>query len=304
MENLLKLQSEFSALGLHAKFNEPMSLHTTIRCGGNALIYIEPDNFEKLKKAVKILKEYAVEFVIIGNGSNILFKDGGYNGAVICLNSKYSEHRIFNDRLYADCGMPLKKISNVLKGNGLTGFEFADAIPAVLGGAVYMNAGAYGSSFSDIVESVLVYDYELNDCKLKNKNECGFSYRHSIFQQNNEIILGAVLKLKKGEKEEISRKITEYNALRKKTQPVDYPSMGSVFKRGKDYFPAKLIEDCGLKGLNIGGAEVSTLHSGFIINKGSASAENILNLIDTIKLKVYNVYKVELIEEIKVLGED
>lgn len=300
---LLQLQSELSALDVIYKFDEPMCLHSTIRCGGSALIYVEPQNFEKLQGTVEILKKFNLKFIILGNGSNTLFKDAGFNGAVVCLNFKYGEHRIFSERIYADCGISLKKLSDISRENGLSGFEAFNSIPAVLGGAVYMNAGAYGSSFNDIVESVLVYDYKLNDCKIRGSNECGFSYRHSIFQQNNEIILGAVLKLKKADKEEISKKINEFVNKRKQTQPINYPSLGSVFKRGSDYFPAKLIEDCGLKGFYIGGAEVSKLHSGFIINKGTATAENVLSLIDTIKVKVYNVYKVELIEEIMIVGD-
>lgn len=300
---MLKIQSELLALNIQAiKFDESMSMHTTIRCGGSAKLYFEPQNFEQLKNSIGVLKKYGIKFVIIGNGSNTLFKDEGYNGAVICLN-RYSNYEFFGDKIFVSCGMPLKKVSGILSDAGLSGFEFATHIPAFIGGAVYMNAGCFDSSFSDITENVFSYDLSLSNCKLRNKNECGFSYRDSVFQENEEIILGATLKLKQGVKEEINKKIKEFLNLRKKTQPVNYPSMGSVFRRGKDYFPAKLIEDCGLKGLNIGGAEVSKLHSGFIINKGSATAKNIISLIDTVKLKVYNIYKIELVEEIKIIGD-
>lgn len=296
----LKIQSELLACGLAAKFDEPMSTHTTIRCGGNAKIYIEPQNFTELKNCIDVLNKNSIKFIIIGNGSNILFKDEGYSGAVICLN-KYASYKFFAKKIYADCGMHLKKLSDILLESSLSGFEFAASIPATLGGAIYMNAGCFDSSMDKVVDSVLTYD--LKECKLKNNSECGFSYRHSVFQENNEIILGAVLKLNYGDKEEILKKIKDLQKIRKETQPVNFPSSGSVFKRGKDYFPAKLIESCGLKGFSIGGAEVSKLHSGFIINKGSATAKNILSLIDTIKLKVYNIHKIELIEEIKIIGD-
>ena len=300
---MLKIKSEFLKAGIEIKIAEPMSRHSTIKCGGNAKLYYEPKDLEQLGIGINILKNNNIKFMILGNGSNTLFKDDGFNGAVICINPSFFDVEFFDNKIYVPSGMLLKNVYNALYERGLSGFEFAAHIPATIGGAVYINAGCFDSSFQDIVESVLTYDYKIDDCKFKNNAECGFSYRHSDFQTTKEIILGAVLKLKPDDKENIKRKADKYFAVRKNTQPINYPSLGSVFKRGKDYFPAKLIEECKLKGLNIGGAEVSKLHSGFIVNKGCHESKNILTLIDTIKAKVYNVYKIELIEEIEIIGD-
>jgi UDP-N-acetylmuramate dehydrogenase len=199
-------------------------------------------------------------------------------------------------------GIKLKRISDLLLNACLSGFEFAAHIPACLGGAVCMNAGCFGNSMSDIIESVLSYDYILDKVKFRKNSECGFNYRNSIFSKNPEIILGAVLCLKKSSYIGIKKRINSIKQKRQDTQPSE-PSLGSVFKRDGDIIPAKLIDDCGLKGRLVCGAKVSEKHAGFIINYRSAAAKNVMSLIDTIKLKVYNEYNINLQEEIKIIGD-
>ena len=304
MEDILyKIANDLENAKIDVKTNEHMSKHSTIKCGGNAALFFEPKTFEELKSIIKILRQFDIKFVILGNGSNTLFKDGCFFGAVICLNKNYQSYKFYNDtKIFVSAGMKLKRISDLLEKACLTGFEFAAYIPACLGGAVYMNAGCFESCMSDIIESVISYDYILDKVYFRKNKECAFSYRYSIFQKNPEIILGAVLNLKKCKLSAIKKNIERVKLMRQSTQPSE-PSLGSVFKRNGDIIPAKLIDNCGLKGVSIGGAKVSEKHAGFIVNFKNAAAENITSLIDTVKLKVYNEYKIILEEEIKIVGD-
>lgn len=277
------------------KINEPMSKHTSFKTGGPADIFVTPKTKEELIKLLKL----EVGKTIIGNGSNILVKDGGIRGLVIKIN--FSNYELDDIFLRADAGYSLAKLSRIAMENSLSGLEFACGIPGTLGGAIYMNAGAYGGEMKDIVLETEAVDFAGNIQVIKNHE---FGYRSSCFQNNGLIILSSKLKLVHGDKNLINAKMEENMSSRKQKQPIDRPNAGSTFKRPKDNFAAKLIQDAGLKGYSIGGAQVSDLHAGFIINKGNATSKDILLLMKYVKEKVNVEYGVMLEPEIKILGED
>ena len=283
--------------------NEPMSNHTSFKIGGNADIFIIVNTVDELKHVLKVSKYRNVPVTIIGNGSNILVRDTGIRGIVLKVNIqkldiKYKENEVYT---YIGAGELIGKAAQVFLKNSITGFEFASGIPGTFGGAIKMNAGAYGGEFKDIIESVTCMDYEGNIFELSNK-ECNFSYRHSLFSESNYIILEAKLKLQKGDSKEIKSKMDEYAKARKEKQPISMPSAGSTFKRGEDFITAKLIDECGLKGYTVGGAQISTMHAGFIVNTGDATAEDVLNLVDHVKEEVYKKFGKKIELEIQVLG--
>lgn len=275
--------------------NEPMSKHTSFKTGGVADIFVVPETKEEIIKLLKL----DTPKTVIGNGSNLLVRDGGIRGLVIKIN--ISNYEILDDLLIADAGCMIAKLSRVAMEKGLAGLEFACGIPGTLGGAIYMNAGAYGGEMKDIITEVEVVDYNGNVSVLV---EHGFGYRKSVFQDMECVILSAKMKLKHGDKAEIQRQIEEYMKSRRTKQPIDKPSAGSTFKRPKDNFAAKLIQDAGLKGYSIGDAEVSTLHAGFVINKGKASAKDIIKLIKHIQEKVNAEFGVMLEPEVRIIGDE
>lgn len=280
--------------------NEPMKNHTTFKVGGPADIFAKVQTKEELEYILQIAKEQEIPVTIIGNGSNVLVTDKGIRGIVIKLDFK--EYKLEDNIFTTGAGVLLPKLARIAQDNELSGLEFACGIPASLGGAIYMNSGAYGEQISDKILQVTFIDENLLVRTIK-KQEVGFDYRKSIFQEKNWIIISAKLQLEKGNKQEISKKMEEYLASRKDKQPLNMPSAGSVFKRGENYISAKLIDECGLKGYNIGGAEISTKHAGFIVNKGNATAKDILDLIDVAKQKVEEKTNKDLELEIRVLGE-
>lgn len=330
----------------NVKYNEPMSKHTSFKVGGNADIFALVDSEEKLLKLIEFIKENKfIPITIIGNGTNLLVKDGGIRGLVIkyiannySINANIKESKNANltasqvnneaENYYVtvESGMTNALLAKILLDNSLTGFEFAGGIPGTIGGAIYMNAGAYGSEMKDIVVSTKYID--LSNCTAKidankgntykfasdnkntfeiktlNNNQQNFEYRKSVFQNLDAIILETTLKLQKGNKEEVQAKMQEYAEKRKNAQPLDKPSAGSTFKRGTDFITAKLIDELGLKGYSIGGAQVSQKHAGFIINTGNATAKDIINLINYVKEKVYEKFGKTIEEEVKILGED
>ena len=360
----------------NVKYNEPISKHTSFKVGGNADIFITVDSQEKLLKVLEFVKnnkfvkdkqtwqkedtynenkenasEQSLPITIVGNGTNLLVKDGGIRGLVIKyiannyfivdsnnanIEEKESKTTILGqsqankeDENYfvtISSGMTNALLAKILLDNSLSGFEFAGGIPGTIGGAIYMNAGAYGSEMKDIVVSTKYLD--LGNCTAKmsinneiayklatenkhtfeiktiNNNEHNFEYRKSIFQNITSVILETTLKLQKGNKEEIKARMQEYAEKRKTTQPLDKPSAGSTFKRGTDFITAKLIDESGLKGYSIGGAQVSEKHAGFIINKGNATAKDIINLINYVKEKVYEKFGKTIEEEVRIIGED
>lgn len=267
------------------KVNESMKKHTSFKVGGNAKYFITATQVEDIKSVLKIAKEEKIKLFILGNGSNVLFKEEEYNGIVLQI--KLDDMQIENDRLIIEAGVKNAIIARKLLEKELSGFEFAAGIPGTIGGAIRMNAGAYGGEMKDIVISVTYLDYETLQIKEITNEECNFSYRHSAFCENKNVIISTTLKLQKSNKEEIETKMDEYMQSRKEKQPLEYPSAGSTFKRGKDFITAKLIDECGLKGYQIGGAQVSEKHAGFIINKNNATATDIIRLIEYVKKTVY-----------------
>lgn len=288
------------------KIDEPMSKHTSFKIGGNADIFIKIDNVEKLKLVLNFAKLNKINVTIIGNGSNILVRDNGIRGIVIKLNFKQVKIEKINDKevkVIAEAGASLGTIAQKLVSEKISGFEFAAAIPGSIGGAIRMNAGAYGGEFKDIVTKTKCLDEYGNVHILKNEEQ-RFAYRHSIFSEEKLIILETELLLNlEDDAKEIKRKMLEYLESRKSKQPLDYPSAGSTFKRGDDFITAKLIDDCGLKGYSVGDAQVSNVHAGFIVNKGNASAKDVLNLVEYVKNKVYEKFEKKIELEIEVLGE-
>lgn len=291
LENLLGTEN--------VKYNEPMSKHTTFKVGGIADTYITVNSKEKLLKVLELLKNEKI--TIIGNGSNLLVTDKGIRGIVL----KYSANNcsINGKTVTVESGMTNARLANILLKQNLTGYEFAAGIPGTIGGAIVMNAGAYGREMKDVVESTEFIDLETNKIVTLKNEEQEFEYRKSIFQNKKCIILSTILKLEKGNPEEIEEKMKEYAEKRRSTQPLDMPSAGSTFKRGNGFITAKLIDEAGLKGYSIGGAQVSTKHAGFIVNKGNAKAKDIIELIKYIQDEIYKKFGEKIEPEIKIIGE-
>ncbi len=284
---------------------EPMQKHTSIKIGGKADIFIKIETVEQLKHTLKIMKEKKYPFYVIGNGSNLLVKDGGIRGAVlkIAIKGIKIEEKENDVIIKAGAGIPLIQLSQLALEKSVTGLEFACGIPGTLGGAIAMNAGAYGCEMKDIVYSSDYMDDKGNIKTISNK-EHEFEYRKSIFMQNEGIIISSILKLQKGTETEIKEKMEENKKARIEKQPIDMPSAGSTFKRGTDFITAKLIDECGLKGYQIGGAKVSEKHAGFLINIGNATAEDMLELITYVKEQVKEKFGKTIELEIKIIGEN
>lgn len=280
--------------------NEPMSKHTSFKIGGPADIFITINNIQELKYVLQVAKDSNVPVTCIGNGSNLLVKDKGIRGITIKLNFKDIE--INGEEINVGAGTPLPILAKKAYENELTGLEFASGIPGTVGGAVKMNAGAYGGEFKDIVVNTTYLDENLKIHTISNEEQC-FTYRNSRFSKTNDIIISAKLGLKKGNKETIKEQMDQNFLKRTTKQPIDLPNAGSVFKRKNEYIAAEIIDKCGLKGYNIGDAYVSRKHAGFIVNKGNATAKDVLELIEHIKKVVYETYSIKLELEIKVLGE-
>ncbi len=282
--------------------DELMSKHTTIKIGGPADIYIKLKKIENIFPILKIAKEKNIPFTILGNGSNLLVLDKGIRGIVIKICD--DSYKFINDTtLKVSAGMLNAKLSRILLEKELSGFEFASGIPGTVGGAVRMNAGAYGSEFKDIVVSTEYVDLDSLEVKNINNEEQKFEYRNSIFSAGNKAILSTTLRFVKSNKREIENRIAENNQKRREKQPIDKPSAGSTFKRGEDFITAKLIDECGLKGYKVGGAAISEKHAGFVVNLGGATAKDVLELCDIIKKSVYKKFNKEIKLEIEILGE-
>jgi len=291
-----------SSCGIICRKNEPMSEHTTFKIGGPADVFIEPRNEEEAAKAVSICRENNIPISIIGNGSNLLVSDDGIEGAVICFGHRFSEITVDGCEIYAESGALLSHVCIAAGDNDLEGLEFAFGIPGAVGGAVFMNAGAYDGEVKDVITSIRVLEADGTISEVP-ASEAGFSYRMSRFQSEPErVILGAKFSLKKGDGEAIREKMREISHKRKSKQPLEYPSAGSAFKRPEGYFAAALIDSCGLKGVSVGGAQVSEKHAGFIINRGGATASDVLGLVELVKERVYAEKKVILTPEIRKLG--
>lgn len=286
------------------KYNEPMKDHTTMKVGGNAKIFIEPKNEQQIINVIKYAKENNINYYVIGNGSNLVVKDEGIDGIVLKIGSRFADVDFLDQtHIKVFAGYPLVKLSYLAKENSLSGLEFASGIPGTIGGAVRMNAGAYGSEMVNVVERVGVLNTNTYESFELSNEEAKFSYRHSIFVDKPEyVVTYAIIKLEKGIKDEIEAKMNENNTSRKEKQPIEYPSSGSTFKRGDGFITAKIIDDLGLKGYKIGGAEVSTKHAGFVINSNNAKAKDVLDLIEYIKEKAHKELNIVLEEEVVILG--
>ena len=267
--------------------NEKLAKYTSFEIGGCCDILVKPNSADCLKDILKICRDNGINYYILGRGSNVLISDKGLKGAVILLSSGFSEIRQPDDcRIICAAGASLTKVCAFARDNSLTGLEFAYGIPGSVGGALYMNAGAYGGEMKDVVESCFYLD-ENFELKKMSASEMELSYRHSVFSGKNYVITAVCFKLQKGDKAEISAKMSELMEKRRSNQPLEYPSAGSTFKRPEGDFAARLIEASGLKGYACGGAQVSEKHSGFVINKENASFEDVMNVIKGVKEKVY-----------------
>ena len=280
--------------------NEMMKKHTSFKIGGPADFFIIIESVEELKAVLKLAKELDIPVTCIGNGSNLLVKDNGIRGLTIKLDFK--DLTINEDEIEAGAGVPIPVLARKAYENGLSGLEFASGIPGTLGGAIKINAGAYGGEFKDVVDFTTYLDNNLQVHTVSNEDQ-NFSYRNSRFNNTDDIIISAKMKLKKENKDIIKARMDEFSAKRKAKQPINFPNAGSVFKRKNEYIAAEVIDKCGLKGYNIGDAYISDLHAGFIINKGNATAQDVIQLIEHIKNTVHEKYNINLELEIKVIGE-
>lgn len=299
-----RLREEIPELELRR--NEPMSRHTTFRVGGPAALMALPKG-EEVRKVVETAFQCNVKPFFLGNGSNLLVSDSGYDGFVVKLAGSYSEGEVYANELMVGGGMLLSQAANLALQHGLTGLEWAAGIPGTVGGAVTMNAGAYGGEISQALHQVHVLGYDGRFEVISNR-ECEFSYRHSAFSDGQRLILEGVFLLEPGDPAAIQAKMAELAEKRRSKQPLEYPSAGSTFKRpaplpdGTPVYAAALIDQCGCKGLTVGGAQVSEKHAGFIINRGGATCADILALIEEVKKRVFDQTGVMLELEVKTLG--
>lgn len=283
------------------RLNEPMKNHTTFRIGGNADYFVSASK-EQLTKVLAVAKRDEVPVTIIGNGSNLLVKDGGIRGLVVEIGKDMEKIQIHGNCITAGAGALLSKIARAAADAGLSGLEFASGIPGSLGGAVVMNAGAYDGEMKQVLVSAKVLDKDGEEKTLSNE-ELELSYRHSCIEEKEYIVVEATIRLNPKEKEQIFAEMEDIRKRRVAKQPLEFPSAGSTFKRPEGYFAGKLIQDSGLSGYSVGGAQVSEKHNGFVINKGNATAQDVLTLIEDVKKEVYRQFQVELVPEVKIIGE-
>ncbi len=303
-----KQKKEILELGLketNILFNENMAKHTTFKVGGEAECFIKIDNMKDLRTVLVYARNNNIKITVIGNGSNVLVLDKGIKGIVLNIRINKIETVNYDGRIFAKIGAGVKisMLGHLFLKNGITGFEELSGIPGTIGGAIRMNAGAHGKEFKDIVNNVTCMDYDGNIVKLENK-DMQFEYRKSILKDKKYIVIEVEMMFQNGNEEEIKEKMAQYAKYRKEKQPIEYPSAGSTFKRGNDFITAKLIDEAGLKGYNIGGAEVSEKHAGFVINKGNATAKDILELIKYIQDKIYKEFEKKIELEIEIIGDE
>jgi len=306
-----KLENAIAAVkqalpGMKLLENEPLSAHSSFRIGGPARVIACPSDATSVSRLCAILKEHELAPYMLGNGTNILFPDEGLSELFLVSTEKLQKIFLLpGGSIYAEAGVSLAKLANFARDNGLTGLEFASGIPGTVGGGVRMNAGAYGGELKDCVESVVCYHSPEQRLYEIANDKCGFGYRCSAFQNiGGCVILSAVFTLKPGKPEEITAKMRELNDKRREKQPLEFPSAGSAFKRPEGYFAAALIQECGLKGFTVGGAQVSEKHSGFVINKGGATSADVYSLLKQVRDTVYREKSVLLEPEVIILPPD
>lgn len=281
----------------------PMGHHTSFKTGGLADFLLSPETEEQIAHIIELCKKNNIPYYIMGNGSNLLVRDGGYRGVIIKLATNFSKCTLVGTTLECQSGVLLSRLAKIAYENGLDGLAFASGIPGTLGGAITMNAGAYGGEIKDVLHSARGIDMDGNIHELVN-GELELGYRTSAVQKMNLVVLSGKLHLSPGNKKSIKSIMDDLDFRRKSKQPLELPSAGSTFKRPADHFAGKLIEDCQLKGFSIGGAQVSPKHCGFIVNTGGASAKDILQLIAHVQDTVRKTFQVELETEVKIIGED
>lgn len=280
---------------------EPMSRHTSFQIGGPAEIFVQPATGDEVRQAICLAKEEQIPFFVVGNGSNLLVSDDGFRGMIVQIGRNLQEISVEDNVIYAQAGALLSRVARTALEHGLTGMEFAAGIPGSLGGAVAMNAGAYGGEMKDILTDaeVLTPDGEI---KILSLEELDLSYRHSCIFDEDYIVLGVHLQLEQGDTTVIRNRMDELARARREKQPLEYPSAGSTFKRPEGYFAGALIQDAGLKGYTVGGAQVSEKHSGFVVNRGGATAEEVLFLIKQVQKKVKSRFGVTMEPEVRMVG--
>lgn len=283
--------------------NEPLKEHTYFKIGGPAKILVKVNSIDEIKKVIQLCKDEGVQYYVIGNGSNILVPDEGLDAVVIKIAEDFNKYRIQGNKVYVQAGMLLSTLSKKIAKASLTGFEFASGIPGTVGGAIYMNAGAYGGEMKDIVEYAKILDNDGQVQKIMNK-DLELGYRKSIVSKKNFIVLSVCFQLKKGDMHKILEDIKILDEKRISKQPIDWPSAGSTFKRPKGYYAGKLIDDAGLRGFRFRDAQVSEKHCGFVINRGNATCKDILQLIEMVRKVVSDQFNVTLEREVRILGRD
>ena len=283
--------------------NVPMKEYTSFKAGGNVALLVQPQEMEELAYTLKLLAKHEIKHLVIGNGSNLLVKDLGYQGVIIRIGEGFQEINVIDDRLEAGAGVLLSAAAREASNASLTGFEFAAGIPGSIGGAVFMNAGAYDGEISHIIESAEILSKDGSQVYTLKRQEMELTYRHSILQRTEDILLKATFRLEKGQQEKIIARMKELTARRTEKQPLTYPSAGSFFKRPHNNFAGKLIQDAGLRGLQLGGAQISPLHAGFIINTGGATATDIIDLMEIVRSTVYEEFGVLLEPEVRIIGD-
>ena len=298
--NIIEIQNLIPKENIYV--NEPMSKHTSFKIGGPAECFIKIKTIEQLKNILKYAQKEKIPLTIIGNGSNLLVSDDGIKGIVLKIEIEKICQDIKNGiiLLTVGSGIKLGALAQKCLKEEVAGFEFASGIPGTIGGAIRMNAGAHGSEMKDIVKTV-TYMTRYGEIHTITNEQAKFEYRKSLFSEKDYIILEVELQLKTGKAEEIKEKMTEYATYRKEKQPIEYPSAGSTFKRGTDFITAKLIDECGLKGYQIGGAQISEKHAGFIINKNNATAKDVINLMEYAKEQVYKKFGKKIEQEIEII---
>lgn len=282
--------------------DELMSRHTTFKIGGPADYFVQPTSWQEIDAVLKVCKEEKVPYFILGNGSNLLVSDDGFRGVIIQLFRNMNEIEVNDTEIRAQAGALLSGIAAAAKNASLTGFEFAGGIPGTLGGAVVMNAGAYGGEMKDVLKEVTVMTKD-GEIRVLQASELELGYRTSIVKKEEYLVLEAVIKLGIGDQEQIKEKMRELTEQRVSKQPLDYPSAGSTFKRPEGYFAGKLIMDSGLRGYRVGGAQVSEKHCGFVINAGGATAADVVQLMKDVSGVVKEKFDVALEPEVKFLGD-
>ena len=311
MDNKMLSEALISMLGAgNVRTGELMKTHTTFRIGGAADYYVTPQAEKQIADVIAFLKKSDIKYIVIGNGSNILVSDEGFRGVVVELGDGFSDYEFLQDSqdnsdevlVKASAGMKLTRLGNQLAANGIAGFEFATGIPGCIGGAVRMNAGAYGGEMKDVLKEVTVLTPEGGVLTLQ-ADELHMGYRTSVIKEAGYIVLEAVISLEKGDQEEIRSRMQELAGMRTSKQPLSYPSAGSTFKRPEGYFAGKLIMDSGLRGYQVGGAQVSEKHCGFVINTGNATAKDVTTLMSDVQRIVLEKFGVKLEPEVKFLGE-